>query len=179
MMLPVVRVLVERAANARHRLLGLVEVLPEEMLERRETADGWSVRVHLAHALSTDGLLVQLLEREGADQFAAWLASLEVSRTTAISAAAQTPVSALLQHAADDRSRLLTAMEALRPVDLDAGAAVPGVRTAWGDPRRITLYEYLQAWSGHDGDHEQAIRRAILSRPDLSAVALTQRRVRR
>lgn len=176
-MLPTVRVLVERAASARYQLAGLIAVLPPAMLDHRASAaDDWTVRTHAAHALGSDGLLLELLEAGGVGDFEVWLGELPGRRATAISATARVEPAELLERAQDLRAALVTALASVTPTELQVSAALPGARTAWGDERRITVYDYLIAWSSHDADHEQAIRLAILSRPDLSAVALTRRR---
>jgi len=175
-MLPTVRVLVERAASARYQLAGLIAVLPPAMFDHRAAADDWTVRTHAAHALGSDGLLREFLGEGGVGDFEAWLGELPGRRSTAISATARAEPAELLERAQDLRAALVTALASVTPTELQVSAALPGARTAWGDERRITVYDYLIAWSSHDADHEQAIRLAILSRPDLSVVALTRRR---
>lgn len=176
MMLPVVRVLLERANSARFRFVELVQVLPDEMFSRQQAGDDWPVSLHVAHALSADAPLLELLASPGDVGLEAWLASLPQRRATAIEQASVLPLSDLLQQAEKEREQLAATLARVPARALDESAALPGLRTAWGEPRRITLYEYLEAWSSHDGEHEQAVRLAILARPDLSAVALTRRR---
>lgn len=175
-MLPTVRVLVERAASARYQLSGLIAVLPPAMFDHRAAGDDWTVRTHAAHALGSDGLLLEFLRSGAPGDFESWLRELPGRRATAISSSAGSEPAELLERALATRDALVAALAAVTPAELQQSAVVPGMRTAWGDERRITLYEYLLAWSSHDGGHEQAIRLAILSRPDLSAVALTRRR---
>lgn len=175
-MLPTVRVLVERAASARYQLAGLIAVLPPAMFDHRAAGDDWTVRTHTVHALGSDALSLEFLEGGATADFASWLHELPARRAAAIASSAGTAPADLLERAQAARAALVTALAQLTPAELQLSAALPGMRTAWGDERRITLYEYLLAWSSHDGAHEQAIRLAILSRPDLSAVALTRRR---
>ena len=175
MMLPVVRVLIERAESARFRLVGLAEVLPEAMLDQSQPGDLWSARFHLAHALTSDTLSLELIDGGSPAQFGGWFVELEPRRLAAIEAGAMQPVRELLDTAAAERRRMVRALATLGPSDLEETAALPA-RSAWGEPARITLYQYLEAWSAHDPGHEQAIRLAILARPDLSAVALARRR---
>lgn len=174
-MLPTVRVLVERAASARYQLSGLIAVLPPGMLDYREDGDDWPVRVHIAHALSSDELLLELLAA-GTEVFESWLEDLPGRRAQLIADASVRGHEELIESAHACRTRLIASLASLTHASLEASVPIPGVRTAWGDERRITLYEYLEAWSNHDLGHEQAIRRAIRARPDLSAVALTRRR---
>lgn len=179
MMNPVVRVLVQRASSARFQLTELIAVLSDETLERREASDAWSARTHAAHVLSSDDPLLELLTVQGVEAFADWLRTLGERREAAIAAAATEDIQSLVSRAAEVRHTLIPALAALTTTDLELTAAIPGMRSAWGDERNISLLDYLYAWSTHDPQHEQAIRRSILTRPDLSAVALTRRPLKR
>lgn len=176
MMLPVVRVLVERAGSARYRLLELLGVLPPELLDRRPRGEPWTARVHAAHALGADAPLLDLFPLSHSNRFEQWLTGLPERRTRAIAASSSGDLATAIERAAADRAHLVEALAGLMPEMLDVTASVPGAVEAWGRERRITFYEYLAAWSTHDGDHEQAIRAAIQERPELSTIALTRRR---
>ena len=176
MMLPVVRVLVERAGSARYRLLELLAVLPPELLDRRPGGEPWTARVHAAHALGADALLLDLFPLSRSNRFEQWLAGLPERRTRAIAASSTGDLATAIERAAADRAHLVEALAGLTPDALEVTAPAPGAVDAWGRERRITFYEYLEAWSTHDVDHEQAIRMAIQERPELSTIALTRRR---
>ena len=175
-MLPTVRVLVERAASARYQLAGLIAVLPPEMFDHHTEAGDWTVRTHAAHALGSDSLLLEFLQGGATGDFESWLRELPGRRATAISSSAGIEPADLIERARVTRAALVAALVPVSAAELERSAPLPGVRTAWGEERRITLYEYLLAWSNHDAGHEQAIRLAILSRPDLSVVPLIRRR---
>ncbi|MCC6961288.1 MAG: DinB family protein [Dehalococcoidia bacterium] len=175
MMLPVVRVLLERAETARYQLRGLLDVLPEDMLDWPDGGGGWTVRTHAAHALGTDRVITAFLSEGGSHDFAAFVAGLPDRRDEAITNANAATLTGLLREADAARMELAARFGMLGPADLAASAVVPGAGHWPGGERTLTLLDYLHAWSSHDGDHEQAIRRAIARRPDLSTIALTQR----
>ena len=175
MMLPVVRVLLERAETARYQLRGLLDVLPEDMLEWPDASGGWTVRTHAAHALGTDRVITAFLSEGPGRDFAAFVASLPARRDESIATAASATLDVMLREADAARMELAARFGMLGPADLAASAVIPRPGHWPGQERTITLLEYLHVWSSHDGDHEQAIRRAIARRPDLSTIALTQR----
>jgi hypothetical protein len=76
----------------------------------------------------------------------------------------------------DARAGVVVRIRELSLPQLEAGIRIAGVTDRWGAPRRWTLREYLEAWTRHDPEHEESIRRAISTPPDLSTVVLTQRR---
>lgn len=176
MMLPVVRVLVERAGSARYRLLELLAVLPPELLDRRQGGEPWTARVHAMHALGADALFLDLFPLSHSNRFEQWLACLPERRARAIDASSSGDLATAIERAAADHAHLAEALAGLTPDMLEVTAPVPGAVDSWGRERRITFYEYLTAWSVHDAGHEQAIRTAIQERPELSTIALTRRR---
>lgn len=176
MMLPVVRVLVQRAESARFQLEGLVSVLSEGSLEARADGDLWTVHLHLAHALSSDAPLTEYLADPSGLDLSTLFTSVVERRAEQIAAARHKSLLELLASAREERSSLIRVLARLGAADLDRFGQLPGVRSAWGEPLELTLFKYLQSWSAHDGQHEASIRRAILARPDLAAVALTLRR---
>jgi DinB family protein len=167
---PVLRVLVERAAARRVSLLGLVSVIPEGFWVRRVPGDDWSAREHLVHALTADDAVAEFIagSPENAD--------LEAARAVAMTQGAELPMKELLELAAKGRSRLIEVLFTMTPVDLERALPIPGAVNAWGERLSITVFQYLEQWAAHDAVHEAAIREAIATPPDLTAIAMTRRR---
>ena len=170
MMHPVFRVLVERADARRVSLLGLAAVIPDGFWSRRAPADEWSARQHLAHALSADGVVAEFIASSAGQ------AELEAAREGAIAEGATMALNKLLERAAEGRSRLLEVLSDLSPADFERALPVPGVTSTWGEPLSITVFQYLEQWAVHDAVHELAIREAVATSPDLTAIAMTRRR---
>jgi hypothetical protein len=172
-MLPIVRVLLDRADARRGSLLGLAEVVPVQYWERRVAGDDWSAHHHLAHALSADALVAEAVRSFSAEA----LTTLVSRRLEALQAALDAPLPALLERALADRARLREALAALGPEALEA--EVP-LRTddSWGQTRSLSLLAYLETWAGHDSEHEAAIRAAIAVPPDMAGLARAMQRRR-
>ncbi|MEO9254213.1 MAG: DinB family protein [Tepidiformaceae bacterium] len=181
-MLPEIRTFVERAIAHRQLLDDLLDVIPDEYWLRRAIGEDWNARNHLEHVATADDLLDGDLERVIAGSPQIWLggnadaAVLGELRRGAIDAVADESIRGLREQMARGRERTLASLGQLRSVHLETAVFVPGLMTAWGEPFRLPLREYLAAWPSHDSEHEAAIRRAITSPPDLSAVALTRRK---
>lgn len=77
------------------------------------------------------------------------------------------------------RARLVALLGQLGARHMEARVFVAGVVDGWGEPVAWELRRYLAAIPEHDSEHEAAIRRAVSSAPDLSAVAVAQRAARR
>jgi hypothetical protein len=92
-------------------------------------------------------------------------------RESALRNALELPRQALLERAAAERSALRSDLEALGQESLFA--ATPA--HPWQPAARVTVFAYLEAWASHDLEHEFAIREAIASPPELSALAHIQR----
>ena len=166
---PVVRVLVERAAAGRVALLDLAGVVPGEYWQRRAPGGAWTAQEHLTHALTADGLLLDVLAEPGQ------AVELARVRAEAIGAGVKLPYERLLEAAAAQRQELIRFLEGLPANDLEGPLVFPGTSETWGRPRSISVQRYLEVWAAHDAEHTAAIREAISAAPDLSAVARTQR----
>lgn len=175
---PVIRVFVERAESRRAALLGLAAAVPGPYWTRSALGESWTAWEHLAHTASADSLFAPLVAGAGAsmgtidpgpaDAFAA-------ARTGALDQYGALPLTELLEAAAAARRDLVAVLATLGPHHLERAVRVPGARNAWGEPLAITLHSYLEQWAAHDGLHESAIREAISTPPDLSAVMLARR----
>jgi len=174
-MLPSVRVFIERAIARRTSLLGLVDSLPADYWQRATHSGAWTAKQHLAHVATTDRLVVRVIESISLESP---FANLAEDRLAAIAEAEDQPVAELLDRMAEERTALVAVFARITPVDLEASLPVPGTRTPWGEPVAILVSSYLDSWARHDGDHEEGIREAIATPPDLSAVALAKRRAR-
>jgi hypothetical protein len=172
-MLPIVRVLLDRAEARRVSLLGLAEVVPEAYWERRVAGDGWSARHHLAHALSADALVAEAVRSFSAEA----LAGLVARRLAALQAALDVPVPRLVERATADRAAVRSALAALGPDVLEA-EVVLGTNDPWGGTHALTLLAYLETWASHDAEHEAAIRAAIAVPPDMAGIARAMQRRR-
>lgn len=176
MMHPVLRVLVERAAAKRTSLLGLASVVPDGYWTRSSLGDAWTARQHLAHALTSDDGVAAFIGTAAEQGRAEPGIDIEASRSAAMERGAALPLPELIALAEAGRTSLVKVLAALGPADLERQLVVPRVATAWGEPVTITLYRYLEQWAAHDGVHEAAIREAIATSPDLTAIAMTRRR---
>ena len=170
MMHPVLRVLLERAAAKRVSLLGLASVIPDDFWSRRTPDDEWTARQHLVHALTADAAVADFIA--GGPQST----SLEAARAGAIAEGAELSMPELLERAAKGRARLVEVLSAMTPMDLERTLAIPGATNAWGEQLSITVFQYLEQWAAHDAVHETAIREAIATSPDLTAIAMARRR---
>lgn len=166
---PVVRVFVERAAASRGALLELAGIIPDEYWQRRAQGGAWTAHEHLTHALTADGLLLNVLG-EPAQAF-----ELARVRAEAIGAGEKLAYGRLLENADAQRQELLRFLERLSAKDLECPLVFAGASEPWGRPQSISVQRYLEVWAAHDAEHAAAIREAISAEPDLSAVARTQR----
>lgn len=181
-MLPEVRVLLERARSARLSLEGLLDVLPADYWWRTAPGDRWNVTEQVAHVASADLLLAALLERVAAGERAAWVggtrdpAELSARREPPFAGLGELPVTSLRMAAAEARAGVEAACALLELPMLEANVQIAGAMDRWGVPLSWGLRGYLASWAAHDSAHEADIRAAIATAPDLSTVALTQRR---
>ncbi len=181
-MLPEVQVLLQRACSARLLLDGLLDALPPDYWTRVAAGSRWTVRDQLAHVTSADDLLVDLLLRVLDGEQVAWVASTQdptellVQREAPVSRMAAIALKELRDAAAESRDAVEATCVRLDATTLEAGVFVAGAVDRWGAPVRWGLREYLASWAAHDSAHEFDIRAAIATPPDLSTVALTQRR---
>lgn len=179
-MLPEVRVYFERAQARRQSLLGLMAAIPPGYWSRSAPGDSWTARNHVEHVATADDFLGELIEavRSGSE---AWLAgtrdpgALIQARTTAMEQHAPRPLPGLVEEIARSRQALAERLTNLERMHLTAPVYVAGRVSHWGEPLPITLSEYLASWAGHDAEHAAAVREAVSTPPDLSAVALTRR----
>lgn len=180
MMLPEVRVFLERAGGRRHALLGLVEAIPLALWPRTAPGDAWSARNHLEHVATADAFLDTLVAdlAAGAET---WLArtsdqqALLAARIEAMQLFETLPLEGVLEAMAQARSELVSALGELERTHLLVPVFIAGHVSAWGEPRAITFGAYLDVWAAHDSDHEAAIREAVSTPPDLVAVAMARR----
>ncbi len=182
MILPELRVLVERAAAHRAALESLLDVIPADYLPNRGPGDGWSVRNHLEHLATVEDFVVETLETVEGGAAEAWaaneptLARLLERRSQRMAAVENFAVGDLRARMASSRQSLVLRLSALDPARLETPVMVAGLVDAWGQPRRFSLREYLRSWPDHDVEHAFAIRAAISTRPDLSVAAMARRR---
>lgn len=167
-----------RAATARLSLEGLIDVLSDAHLPLAATGDDWDVQVHLAHLATADGPTADLLGRLGTAPSvpleAEGAAPFLDARARAIQAAAHLPLPELREQMARGRREAEAAVARLTAAQLEAVVELPG-RDAWGRASVLSVRRYLTAWAAHDSEHEQAIRRAIVSAPSPAALAAASR----
>lgn len=184
MILPEVQVLLERARSARLSLDGLLDVLPADYWSRAAPGSRWDVRDQLAHVASADDLLHDLLRTVAAGHETAWLGGTQdATELLSLREAPQTtfaglPLEALRCRIVDARAAVESTLPSLDLWMLEANVSIAGAVDRWGEPLRWGLRAYLATWAHHDSAHEADIRAAIATTPDLSTVALTQRRRR-
>ena len=182
MILPELQVLLERARSARASLDGLLDVLPKEYWSRAAPGSRWDVRDQLAHVASADDLLHDLLRTVAAGHATAWVGGTEVAsellsrREAPLQEFAGLSLEELRDLATAARGGVESAFVTLDATMLEAGVYIAGAVDRWSEPVRWSLWAYLTTWARHDSAHEADIRAAIASTPDLSTVALTQRR---
>ncbi|MGE0601380.1 MAG: maleylpyruvate isomerase N-terminal domain-containing protein [Dehalococcoidia bacterium] len=172
----VVRVFAERAVARRESLLELVSVVPEDSWSRNAPGEPWDAFHHLAHALSADNGVSEVLPaftRTAARTIP--VVELLSRRESTIESAVALDLDQLLAQGAAARRQVLVTLEDLEQSDLECAALFIDQRSPWSQPAPITLFAYLEQWSHHDAEHEAAIRAAISTPPDLSAVAHTRR----
>ncbi len=180
MMLPEVRVFLERANARRQSLLGLAAVIPEGYWPRTAPGDLWSARNHLEHVASADAFLEDMVASLVAGT-ETWLArttdpgDLVSVRAAAMAALAPLPVDDLVSAMGESRVALAASLALVDRAHLLAPVFVAGYVSAWGEPRPVAFSSYLDTWAAHDGAHELAIRDALSTPPDLVAVAMARR----
>ena len=183
--IPEMRTLVERAAARRHVLEGLIASVPEDYWERQATGDAWTALDHVRHVATVDGMLVELAEAAGRPGEELWVGgtqdagALEGRRVALMEGVGEQGIDELVATMWESREAAVEALLALPVEALDREVRVAGVVTPWGEPHVFTLRAYLAAWAEHDGEHEAAIRRAIETPPDVTALTLAARRARR
>ena len=181
---PEVRTLVERAASRRHALEGLIAAVPEAYWGLRAAGDQWTALDHVRHVATVDVVVVELAEAAGAPGEALWVggarnaAALEERRAGLMEGVREQERGALIETMRRSREDAMRALLAAPVGALERGVRVAGSLTAWGEPRAFTLRSWLAAWAEHDGEHEAAIRRAIETPPDATALTLAARRAR-
>ena len=182
---PEVRTLVERAAARRHVLEGLIASVPDDYWDRQASDDAWTALDHVRHVATVDGMLVELAEAAGRPGEGLWVggtrdaAALEGRRVGLMDGVREESVGELAETMRESREAAVEALLALPAAALEREVRVAGVLTPWGEPHAFSLRAYLTAWAEHDGEHEAAIRRAIETPPDVTALTLAARRTRR
>lgn len=182
MILPEVRVLLERAAARRSSLDGLLDALPGDYYDRVAQGEAWSIREQVVHLAASEEMLTTLIGEVTHGASRAWvggtqdLATLLELRARPLHEFAAPGMSELRLLVSSARAGLTSRIAALGAGHLDATVCVAGVVNRWGEPLSWTLREYLATWTAHDPEHEASIRLAMTTPPDLSAVALAQRR---
>ena len=183
--LPEMRTLVERAAARRHVLEGLIASVPEDYWDRRAPDDAWTALEHVRHVATVDAMVVELLEAAERPEEELWaggvrdVAELEARRVELMEAVRDQDIHELVVTMRESREAVVVALLAIRVEALDREVRVAGVVTPWGEPHASSLRAHLTGWAGqHDGEHEAAIRRAIETPPDVTALTLAARRAR-
>ena len=182
--IPEMRTLVERAATRRHVLEGLIASVPDEYWERRAPGDDWTALDHVRHVATVDAMVVELVEaaeRPG-ELWAGGVREadeLEARRTALMDGVRDRDIHELVATMRESREAAVGALLALSQGALDREVRVAGVLTPWGEPHASSLRVHLGGWAAeHDREHEAAIRRAIETPPDLTALTLAARRAR-
>ena len=182
---PEMRTLVERAAARRHVLEGLIASVPEDYWDRRASDDAWTALDHVRHVATVDGMVVELAEAAERPGEGLWVggtrdaAALEARRLGLMDGVRDQDIDELVATMRASREAVVGALLALPVEALDREVRVAGVLTPWGEPHTFSLRAYLTAWAEHDGEHDAAIRRAIETPPDVTALTLAARRARR
>ena len=176
-----VTTLLGRAASRRLALLDLLDVVPGDYWQRRETGSPWTARNHLDHVATTDIAMVDVVDAalRGANELEPFgTGQVEVAlarRQAAIDAVADETLEAATGLLVEARARLVEALSGLRPEHLEAQVILAGAVDAWGHQQTMELRQYLAAWTGHDSEHAEGIRRAIANPPGPGDLALRAR----
>ena len=184
-LVPEVRTLLERAEARRLVLEGLIASVPREYWERRAPEDAWSAFDHFCHLATIDSFLSELLAAAAEAGQILWVAGtsdareLEARRILMMESVTALGIPELREAMRQSRAVTVEALQALPPESLGRDVRVAGVDSPWGEPRVFALRAYLTLWAEHDSDHEGAIRRAIETPPDASALSLAARRRQR
>lgn len=185
MILPEVRVIIERAATTRFELEGLLEVVPEAAWEYPSIAEGWFARTHLGYLVATDLATAELSDAAEQTQGELWVgssSSLEAIAARLAESAAEAsaqPIAAIRDELGRARRRLAASFAELSYQALERDALLPGQVDAWGAQRSMSMRQYLTAWLAHEPAQIAAIRAAIAKPPDMSAVSIGLARRRR
>jgi hypothetical protein len=180
MMLPEVRVLLERANARRLSLLGLVAAIPHGYWSRVAPGDSWSARNHLEHVATADAFLEEVVSSvvRGSET---WLAgtsdqpALLAARTEAMTRLAPLSLESIVATMDETRGSLARQLARLDRTHLLGPVFIAGNVSAWGDRVPVALSSYLAAWAAHDSIHEATVREAVSTPPDLVAVAMARR----
>lgn len=181
-MLPELRVLVERAEARRASLDGLLDALPADYWSRVAAGEAWSIHDQVAHLAGSEALIGGMLREVVGGAARVWVGGTEDARALlefrqrALEVWAGAGVDSLRAATSDARMALNEGVAALQQGQLECTVHVAGAVDRWGEPLAWPLRQYLAAWTAHDPEHEASIRRAMTTPPDLSTVALTQRR---
>jgi len=181
---PEIRTLVERAAARRQVLEGLIESVPDDYWKRQASGDDWTALDHLRHVATVDRMLVNLVEAAREPDKELWAgdtndeAELEARRVALMDQVREQPVETLVETMRKSRERALSVVLGMSVETLDREVRVAGVVNEWGEPQTFPLRSYLAVWVEHDGEHEDAIRRAIETPPDATTLTLAARRAR-
>ncbi|MCY4391127.1 MAG: DinB family protein [Chloroflexi bacterium] len=183
--LPEMRTLVERADAHRHVLEGLIASVPEDYWDRQAPDDAWTALDHMRHVATVDRMVVELLEAAERPEEELWAggvrdeAALEARRVELMDGVRAQDIHELVATMRESREAVVAALLAVRVETLEREVRVAGVLTPWGEPHASSLRTHLTGWAGqHDGEHEAAIRRAIETPPDVTALTLAARRAR-
>ena len=175
---PELRTLIERAAARRHVLEGLIESVPEDYWQRQASEDDWTALDHLRHVATVDRMLVDLVKAAQESDEDLWAGNtndaevLEERRVALMDGVREQAVETLVDTMRESRERAVQAVQAMSAAALDRDVRVAGA------PQAFPLRTYLTVWTEHDGEHEAAIRRAIETPPDFTALTLAARRGR-
>jgi hypothetical protein len=175
---PEVQVLVQRAMMRRSTLEDLVAAIPPSYWARQAPGDDWTAAAHLRHLATVDDFIVEILDavRSGQPEVGLGSSAIEDRRLEAIRSLEGSPLEEVVQRLRTSRPTALALVARLGPVELEAVVIAERTVDAWGAPLRWPLRTYLAAWAEHDDVHAHAIREAVSTHPDLSAVMLTHRR---
>lgn len=181
-MLPELRVLLERAEARRASLDGLLDALPVEYWGRVAAGEMWSIQEQVAHLAGSEALIGGMLREVASGAARVWVGGTDDAtallgfRQRDLDVWVGAGVESLRQAAVDARKALNEGVAQLQHGHLECTVHVAGAVDRWGELLAWPLREYLDAWTAHDPGHEASIRRAMTTPPDLSTVALTQRR---
>lgn len=182
MILPEVRVYLERAETARAVLESLLDIMPAEYFELRPAPAEWDIATHVAHIATADAPLGRLARAAADGKTAVALApdgaaAFFAEREATIAIAAAHSLAELRPAMREARSDVAAAVARLDLRALECQVLLPAA-DAWGQPLAISLRQYLATWAVHDRGHEGAIRHAA-STPPSPAMLAAAARIRR
>ncbi len=182
--IPEVRTLFERAAARRHVLEGLIASVPDDFWARRAADDDWTALDHVRHVATFEGIVIELADAARRPGEELWVgnareaAALEARRIRLMEGVAEQGITELAATMRASREAAVEALAALPQAALDREVRIAGATAPLGAPHTFTVRACLAIWAEHDGEHEAAIRRAIETPPDLTALTLAARRAR-